>query len=186
MTESFPTIETPRLTLRQPNKADAGGLLRALQDEAVLRYFGMEPLQTRQDALDEIAWFNRLAAESKGLWWIITKKGQGQYLGDLGFFKYEKKHARVEVGYKLLPVHWGQGFATEALRHVVAHGFATMGLNRIEALVDPRNTASLRLLGKLGFAKEGLLREYEFERGAPVDLAMLSLLKREWSATASV
>ena len=182
MEKIFPTIETPRLKLRQPRAADVQPLLRMMQDKAVLRYFGIEPFKSEQESLAEVAWYNRIFDESKGIWWIITEKGAGDYIGDVGFFKYEKRHARAEVGYKLSPSFWRRGIMTEALTQVVAYGFAEMGLNRIEALADPRNTASLRMLEKLHFGVEGILREYEIENGAPVDLAMLSLLKREWSA----
>ena len=69
---------------------------------------------------------------------------------------------------------------TEALSSVLASGYEVMELNRVEALVDPRNEASLRLLLKLGFTREGVLREYEYEKGAFIDLVMMSLLRREW------
>ena len=182
MEKTFPTIETPRLKLRQPRAADVQPLLRMMQDKAVLRYFGIEPFKSEQESLAEVAWYNRIFDESKGIWWIITEKDTGDYIGDVGFFKYENRHARAEVGYKLSPAFWRRGIVTEALTQVVDYGFAEMGLNRIEALVDPRNTASLRVLEKLHFGAEGIMREYEIENGAPVDLAMLSLLKREWSA----
>ena len=182
MAKTFPVIETPRLKLRQPCAADVEPLLRMMQDKAVLRYFGMEAFKAEQESLAQVAWYNRCFDESKGVWWIITEKDVGTYIGDVGFFKYEKRHARAELGYKLSPVFWRRGIATEALTQVLAYGFAEMGLNRIEALVDPRNTASLRLLEKLHFTTEGILREYEIENGAPIDLAMLSLLGREWPA----
>ncbi len=182
MEKIFPTIETPRLKLRQPRADDVKSLLRMMQDKAVLRYFGIEAFKSEQESLAQVAWYNRCFAESKGIWWIISEKDVGAYIGDVGFFKYEKRHARAELGYKLSPAFWRRGIATEALTQVVTYGFAEMGLNRIEALVDPRNTASLRVLEKLHFGTDGILREYEIEDGAPIDLAMLSLLKREWSA----
>ena len=182
MEKTFPTIETPRLKLRQPCTDDVRPLLRMMQDQAVLRYFGVEPFKSERESLAQVAWYNRTFAESKGVWWIISEKDAGAYIGDVGFFKCEKRHARAEVGYKLSPAFWRRGIVTEALTQVVDYGFVEMGLNRIEALVDPRNTASLRVLEKLHFGAEGIMREYEIENGAPVDLAMLSLLKREWPA----
>ncbi len=182
MGKTFPTIKTPRLKLRQPCAADVKPLLKMMQDKDVLRYFGIDPFKSEQESLAEVAWYNRIFDESQGIWWIISEKDAGDYIGDVGFFKYEKRHARAEVGYKLSPAFWRRGIVTEALTQVVDYGFAEMDLNRIEALVDPRHTASLRVLEKLHFSTEGILREYEIEKGAPVDLAMLSLLKREWYA----
>ena len=60
--------------------------------------------------------------------------------------------------------------------------YDTMDLNRVQAHVDPRNTASFKLLEKQGFQREGVLRNYEYERGDYVDLIMLSILRREWES----
>jgi len=180
MQKTFPILQTERLSLRQPDQRDTPALFAIHRDEAVMRYYGMEPFQTAQEARDEIDWFRALWTESTGIRWTITLKEKDRYIGDAGFHKYEQAHSRAELGYKLVKAHWGQGIMSEALTEVLKYGFATMGLNRIEALVDPRNIASARLLEKLGFATEGILREYEFEREQFVDLAMMSLLKKEW------
>lgn len=68
---------------------------------------------------------------------------------------------------------------SEALKRVLDFGFGTMQLNRIEALVFAQNIPSHRLLKKLGFKREGVLREYEFVKERFVDLTMYSLLRRE-------
>jgi [ribosomal protein S5]-alanine N-acetyltransferase len=179
---SFPTLETERLTLRRPLQRDAAALLKISQDADVMLYYGMAAFRSKVEALDEIQWFNRLFSRGEGLRWVITEKGNGAYLGDIGLHNYVRAHARAEVGFKLARSHWHQGLMTEALQPVLAYGFATLRLNRIEAVVDPRNTACLGLLKKAGFASEGLLREYEHEAAGFVNLVMLSLLKRDWRA----
>ncbi|MBN1935742.1 MAG: GNAT family N-acetyltransferase [Anaerolineae bacterium] len=184
--QSFPVLHTERLTLRQAGVADVLPLLRIMQDPEVLCYYGMPSLETEQQALAEIFWFNQVFAQGAGIRWVIARQDASDYIGDVGFFKHEKQHARAEVGYRLVRSCWGQGLMTEALAAAVEYGFAQMALNRIEALADPRNGATLRVLSKVGFIQEGLLREYEIEQSRPVDLVMLSLLKREWrQSTAS-
>jgi ribosomal-protein-alanine N-acetyltransferase len=178
--DPFPVLKTARLTLRQVHEGDLLPLLRTMQDKDVLRYYGMPRFETEQDARDEIAWFEWLWAENQGIRWVIAAAGSDDYVGDIGFFRYKPEHARAEVGGKLIRACWRQGLMTEAMAAVVAYGLGEMGLNRIEALVDPRNPAMVRVLEKLGFAIEGTLREYEIEHGVPVDLYMLSLLKQEW------
>ena len=178
--DPFPILNTARLFLRQAHEGDVFVLLRTMQDAEVLRYYGMPRFETEQDARDEIAWFEWLWAENQGIRWVITLAGSEDYVGDIGFFRYKPEHARAEVGGKLIRACWGRSLMTEAMAAVVAYGLGEMGLNRIEALVDPRNRAMVRVLDKLGFAIEGTLREYEIEHGVPVDLYMLSLLKREW------
>jgi ribosomal-protein-alanine N-acetyltransferase len=150
------------------------------QDEDVMRYFGTEPFTAEEQALDAIAWQQRIWAEGTGIRWVITEPDHDAFIGDVGYFKLERQHRRAEVGYLLAKAYWRRGLMTEAMTAVLDYGFASMDLNRVEALVDPRNAASVGLLRKLGFAQEGLLRDYEFERGAFIDLYMLSLLRREW------
>lgn len=178
--QPFPVLHTKRLTLRQAGVADVLPLLRIMQDPEVLRYYGMPPLETEQAALAEIVWFNQVFEQGAGIRWVIARRDTPDYIGDIGFFKHEKQHARAEVGYRLVHSCWGQGLMTEALTAAVEYGFTQMALNRIEAMADPRNGATLRVLDKVGFVREGLLREYEIEQGQPVDLVMLSLLRREW------
>jgi ribosomal-protein-alanine N-acetyltransferase len=178
--KAFPVLETAKLVLRQPSKRDVRGLYRVSQDADVMRYYGMEPFQTEQQALDELNWFNQSFHDSTGLRWIIAETNQGGYIGDLGYHKLSAQHSRAEVGYRLARAYWRRGIMTEALSKVLEYGFNMMALNRVEALVDPRNEASFKLLLKLGFSREGVLREYEYEKGAFIDLLMMSLLRREW------
>jgi ribosomal-protein-alanine N-acetyltransferase len=179
-TQVFPVLETERLVLRQPSEGDIRGLYEVFQDEDVMRYYGMEPLKTEQQVLDELNWFNQAFDDATGLRWIVTERDRGAYIGDLGYHKVSPPHSRAEVGYRLAQAYWRRGIMTEALAAVLEYGFEGMGLNRVEALVDPRNEASLGLLLRLGFVQEGVLREYEYERGAFIDLIMMSLLRREW------
>jgi ribosomal-protein-alanine N-acetyltransferase len=177
---AFPLLETERLVLRQARQADAPTFLKVAQDDAVMRYYGMEPFTTEAQAVSEIEWQRRVFADGTGIRWVITERGRDLYIGDLGYSEVKARHRRAEIGYKLAPGHWRRGLMTEALAAVLEYGFASMGLNRIEALVDPRNVASVGLLRKLGFVREGVLRDYEYEKGSFIDLIMMSLSRREW------
>lgn len=179
-TRVFPVLETERLVLRQARQADVPACLRVAQDDAVMRYYGVEPFTAEQQAVDEFEWQHRIFADGTGIRWVITERDRDLYLGDVGYHEIKAQHKRAEIGYKLAPAYWRRGLMTEALTAVLDYGFASMGLNRVEALVDPRNAASAGLLRKLGFTQEGMLREYEYERGSFVDLCMVSLLWREW------
>ena len=177
---TFPQLETRRMKLRKPLDKDRRGLYLLSRNEQVMRYYGMEPFKSEQDADAEIRGFNQLYNESRGIRWIITEKDGDNYVGDIGYHNHVGKHERAEVGFKLAPERWRKGIMTEVLHKVLEYGFESIGLNRIEALVDPRNVPSMKLLEKTGFIAEGILREYEYERGGFVDLAMLSLLAHEW------
>ena len=87
---------------------------------------------------------------------------------------------RAEIGYILGREHWGRGYAAEAQRRVVAHAFDDLGLHRLEADTHPDNAASSRSLERLGFRREGLLRERWEVAGEFSDSVLWGLLASEW------
>ncbi len=115
-----------------------------------------------------------------GVRWGITLKGSDELIGSAGLYKWTKKTSQVETGYDLDPEHWGQGIMTEAMTAIIDHAFDVMKVNRIEALVSPRNKHSMRLVRALGFRKEGVLREHDFYNGKFTDDYLFALLKRDW------
>ncbi len=140
---------------------------------------GLDPFTSLEDALEEIAWYDSILEEGTGVRWGITLTGQDEVIGSCGFLNVSAKHQRAEIGFELSSNHWGRGIAGEALRAVVRHAFTQLGFHRIEALVEPANTASQQLLERVGFTREGLLRGYEFTRGKYDDLYMYSLLETD-------
>ena len=84
------------------------------------------------------------------------------------------------VGYALDDTAWGQGYATEAMRALLQWAWDTLPLNRLQAEIDTRNTASARVLEKLGFRLEGTLREDCIVDGEVSDSGVYGLLRREW------
>lgn len=185
MGHRFPVLETERLRLREPRRSDAERLLDAWSDEETMRYFGTEPLVTRRRAVEEIRAFREQASSGEGIRWILTERGRDEYIGDIGFFDFAPDHARAEIGFLLAKPSWGRGLMAEALTATLQYGFVSKDLHRVEALVDPRNVACLRVLERRGFRREGTLRDYEFERDAFIDLALLSMLRPEWVETQS-
>ena len=97
----------------------------------------------------------------------------------VSLFALDRNNRRAEVGYALRRDAWGRGYATEAVGAVVAWGFGELGLHRLEADIDPRNTASAAVLTRLGFRLEGVLRERWFVAGEVSDSAMYGLLAHE-------
>ncbi|BAB04418.1 GNAT family protein [Halalkalibacterium halodurans] len=176
----FPILETKRLILRKITTDDARSILSYLSDKEVMKYFGLEPFQTLEDALGEIAWYESILHEQTGIRWGITLKGQDEVIGSCGFHQWVPKHHRAEIGFELSKLYWGQGIASEAIRAVIQYGFEHLELQRIQALIEPPNIPSQRLVEKQGFISEGLLRSYEYTCGKFDDLYMYSLLKRDF------
>ena len=178
--KSFPVLHTERLILKKPTEEDIIPLLELSQDEEVMEYFGVEPYKDEKQAREEVEWFLKIWREDTGTRWIVSLKEDDALVGEIGFYDYKKKHRKAEIGYKLARRHWRKGYMSEALTAMLDYIYSETDVNRVQALVDPRNPASLRLLEKHGFRREGVLRDYEYERGAYVDLMMLSILRREW------
>lgn len=178
--QRFPVLETERLILRQVTKDDAESMFVYMSDEEVMKHYGMEPFRIADDALDEISWYQSIFEKKTGIRWGITLKGQGKVIGSCGFLNIVQQHYRTEIGYELSRAYWGEGIASEALAAIIQYGFEQMNLQRIQALIDPPNASSIKLVERNGFMKEGLLRNYEFACGKFDDLLLYALLKQDF------
>jgi ribosomal-protein-alanine N-acetyltransferase len=138
------------------------------------------PFTSVEDAKGEISWYEKIFLEQTGMRWVIEDKITQKVIGTCGYLNYEAEHKRIEIGYDLSPKAWGKGIMTEALKPIIHFAFHDMNMNKIEAEVTSENDASLHLLSKLGFHKDGVLRQHEFEKGRYIDLAIYSLLKSEY------
>jgi ribosomal-protein-alanine N-acetyltransferase len=178
----FPSLETERLILRQMTLEDADFVFQHFSDSAVSRYLMDEPPLTEYAQAQEIIQFFLEPEAKTHNRWIMVRKVDQQPVGTCGFHKWDKRCFRAEIGYDLSPSFWGHGYMVEALRTVIAHGFAEMKLNRIEALVYVGNDRSIHLLQKLGFKQEGVLRDYFYLDGKFHDHYLFALLQKEWKS----
>ena len=110
----------------------------------------------------------------------IVLAGSGEVVGNVGLRRGSPTDRVAETGFELAPAHWGQGYATEAARTLLHHGFAELGLHRVHAHCVAENVASARVLERLGMRKEGVLREHEFFRERWWDVFLYGILEREW------
>jgi [ribosomal protein S5]-alanine N-acetyltransferase len=174
-----PTLRTDRLVLRPLRETDAEALFAIFSDERVMRYWSTPPWTSREPAQDMIA--ADLAQTTRDhLRLGIELVESGLLLGTCSLFSINYTCRRAEVGYGLGSFAWGQGYMHEALQSLLEFGFGELDLNRIEADIDPRNSASARTLERLGFTKEGYLRERWIVGDEVSDTALYGLLRREW------
>lgn len=174
-----PTLTTERLVLRQIRIDDAPELFPALSDADQMRWWSSGP----HGALAETeAYLVFNAAEDQDhLCWAITRGGDDAALGWV--ILMEKRTDVAEIGYILRRDAGRRGFARESVSAVIDFAFSTLCLRRISADVDPDNAASLALLERLGFQREGLLRE-EWETHIGVrDSLIYGLLRDDWRVT---
>ncbi|WP_129677598.1 GNAT family N-acetyltransferase [Candidatus Chloroploca sp. Khr17] len=179
---TFPVLHTERLFLRAPEPDDAAAMFPIMADPEVMRYFGAPPMALPDEALQRIAGIREAFAAQEGVRWAITLREDETLLGTCGFWRLIKPHFRAEVGYELGRTWWGRGLMTEALGAVLRFGFTQMGLHSVEAMIDPPNVASRRVLEKLGFVQEAYFREnyYDPTSGRFGDSAVFSLLRSNW------
>jgi [ribosomal protein S5]-alanine N-acetyltransferase len=150
-------LETDRLLLREFVEDDAESFFKLNTDPEVMRFVPDKPLlnveQARQTLIDHPIADYRRYGFGRG---ACILKSTGEQIGFAGL-KYLDELGEVDVAYRLLPAHWGQGLATEVALASVRYGFAALGLKRIIGLVMPKNIASLRVLEKTGLRYSGTL-----------------------------
>jgi ribosomal-protein-alanine N-acetyltransferase len=174
----FPNLETERLTLRQVTAADADAIFELRSNAAVMKYIPRPMLQNKEEALELIAMLNDKIENNIGINWGIRLKNDPKIIGIIGHYKIKPEHYRAEVGYMLLPEYNGKGIISEALKKVVEYGFKEMKLHSIEAVLDPKNGASEKVLLKNGFTKEAHLIENEYYDGRFLDNLIYSILNK--------
>ena len=178
-------IDAERVRVRPLARSDLPALHEVNGDEAVTRLL---PYATWTAPADADAWFERMVkiqATGLALQLVVADKASDRAIGTALLFRLEEGSARAELGYALGRAHWGRGLMHEALSALLGRAFGAMALRRIEAEVDVRNAASAQLLRRLGFAREGLLRQRWVAKGEARDVEMFGLLRDEWPAAAS-
>lgn len=173
-------LETRRLRLRPLEEGDAPALLALFSDPQVMRYWSTPPWTGIERALQTIASDRESMAAGEHLRLAITRRDDPLLIGTCTLFNLVPACRRAEIGYALAPAHQGHAYMDEALRALLRHGFTTMQLNRVEADIDPRNEASARTLERLGFRREGLLRQRWVVDGEVSDSAIYGLLHADW------
>ena len=108
--------------------------------------------------------------------WAVALPADDRLVGTVTLVDWDRTNRRAEIGFILHPSHQGRGLASDAVRTALEWAFGPMGLHRVEADVEPANVASLRLLERLGFRREGLSRERWWTRGRWTDSVMPGLL----------
>lgn len=176
----FQNLETERLFLRRLNENDANEVFALRSNPKIMKYIPRPLAKTKEDALAHITLINEKIEDNTGINWGITIKGNDKIIGIIGHYRIQPENHRAEIGYMSLPEYYGKGFITEAIKVVVEYGFEQMNLHSIEAVIDPENKPSERVLQKNGFVKEAHILENELWEGKFWDTVIYSLLKRNF------
>ena len=180
---AIPTLIGTRVRLRPLRSDDADALFALQSDPRVMRYWSHAPWTDREQAVARLDQLERDRESSEFYQWAIAVDGDDRLVGTVSLFALNRAQKRAEVGYALASKVWGRGYATEALKLAVDFAFEALGVARLEADIDPRNDASCRLVERIGFVREGLLRERWHVAGEATDSAIYGLLARDLAAS---
>ncbi len=176
---SFPTLNTPRLLLRELQQQDARAWFAIQSDPLVMRWYGA-------DAPRDVAQVERLIADYRS--WYLGQSGirwgieyEGRLIGSCGFARINRGWRNAMLGYELATAYQGRGLMREALQTLLPYGFGGLQLHRIAAQIHRDNLPSIKLLQTLGFQYEGINREVGLWGGRWHDLEVYSLLEQEWA-----
>jgi RimJ/RimL family protein N-acetyltransferase len=174
-----PDFETERLRLRRLAADDAHDLHRAYGDAEAMRYWDAPPSRGVAETEQRI----QRSVSADATWhaaWAVLSREESSFVGMVNYHARQPWNRRLAVGWILVPEFWGRGYMQEAMQVLIAHCFEALDTHRIEAEIEPDNLRSARLADRLGFRREGFLRDRAFVSGQPRSIWMYALLHPEW------
>lgn len=183
--DPLPRLQSQRLDLRWLTQADSEELYAIYSDAEVMRYWSCPPYTQKAQAAKLIGEIHDFHARKELYQWGIAERTEQRIVGTCTLAWIDWKNKRAEVGFILNRAYWRQGYTSEALTRLLNHAFNDLNLRRIEADIDPRNIASIRTVEKLGFQREGFLRERWLVNGEVCDSVLYGLLKTDWRQSKS-
>lgn len=177
------TLTTERLVLRDFGSEDWRDVHEYASRLDVCRYQSWGP-NTPEQTREYVEAAAAAAEEEPRSWYqlAIVHASEDRVIGATGLHVQSRRFRSAELSYGLNPRYWGKGFATEAEQAIVSFGFTALHLHRIEATCDPRNTASERVMQRLGMRHEGRKREVVLIRDGWRDSQLYSVLQHEWQS----
>jgi [ribosomal protein S5]-alanine N-acetyltransferase len=179
-------LSTPHLLLR-PHRVDDWPAVHAYVNHPEVLRYRPDDLRTPQDIQTHLQLL--VAAQQRqprtSYHFALIVLTEKQLIGWCGLSIKDDAGQIAELGYDLDYHHWGKGYATEAARAVVEFGFTQIGLHRIFAECHPANSASQRVMQKIGMSYEGQLRKNAWVKGSWWDTCVYSILEEEWPAKVS-
>jgi len=180
----FPFIKTERLNIDQLTHQDREEIYSIFSDPRVVENYDVELFRDIAEADNLVDYFNARFESDTGIRWAIRHNKNNKVIGSAGFTTWNEYDHSAMLGYDLAYAYWHQGFASEMLAGILSYAFSDsfpFYLNRIEALILPHNTPSIKLVKKLGFVYEGEMRDKCFWNGGFHNMALYSLLRKDYA-----
>lgn len=179
-----PVMQTKRLTLRRMLKSDYKDMYEYASQPIVTRYLLWDEHDSEAYTYKYLQYIQSRYRLGEFYDWAVVARdpegGRGKMIGTCGFTRFHGEHNAAEIGYVLNPAWWGMGIAPEAVTAVLRFGFTELRLHRIEARYMAGNSASRRVMEKVGMTYEGMARESMFVKGEFVSIGTCAILRDEW------
>ena len=179
-----PALDTARLWLRCLKIEDAPAAHQAYGDPEAMRYWDMPPSIDLEETERRLTRSLSVDPQWHATWTVLARRdGQlpdDQFIGMVNYHARQPWNRRLALGWILIPCFQGRGYMQEAISAVLSHCFTTLNTHRVEAEIEPENVRSARLAQRLGFQREGLLRDRLFVGNRPRTQQMYALLRSEW------
>lgn len=175
--DSFPVLETKRLTLRDIRPEDATAIYSMRSSGLVNRFIARQAMDNQESSIALIERTRKAYEDKLAIGWAGVMKGSEAIIGTCGFNRFDFANERAEIGGEMSTDYWGKKLAVEAVREIVRFGLETIGLHSIEACLSPENKSAVFLLTELGFEKEAHFRDRIFFDGRYSDMAVYTLIK---------
>ena len=172
-------LQSKRLNLIQTENKHAPSLFVFWTDPEVTRYMNIDSFSTLDEVREIVTLSNQLAEINQAIRYTIFIRNTNRIVGSCGFNYMDFENGRAEISYDLGKGYWGEGYGSEVVLTLIDYWFHGLGMNRVEAKVDPRNSQSIKLLETVGFQLEGLLRQSERCKQEYIDVKMYSKLKND-------
>ena len=178
--QPFPNLESERLVLRRLKDSDAPEVYKIRSNLERMKYIPRPILQNEEEALAMIQMMNTKIDENTDINWAVCLKNSDKIIGFMGFYRVQPESYRTEIGYMILPEYDGKGYVSESVTTMLNYAFNTVGFHSVEAVIDPNNFGSARVLEKNGFRKEAHFIENFFWNNEFIDSVHYGILKREF------
>jgi ribosomal-protein-alanine N-acetyltransferase len=177
----FKTLYTERLILRRLTENDVETIFKLRSNPKLMKYIPRPLVKTMDDAKGHFEMIENKIENNEGINWGIALKEEPQKaFGVIGHYRISPENHRSEIGYMILDEYSGNGYVTEAIESVLDYGFNDLKLHSIEAVIDPENIGSERVLQKCGFVKEAHILENELFEDKFWDTVIYSILKKNY------
>lgn len=177
---NLPHLETDQLIIRKFTLEDSDDYFAFASDAEVTKFLRWNTHPNINYTREHVQGILDEYSMGKDSPWGIELKAEKKIIGSIHLMQLNLHHRKAQIGFVFAHHYWNNGYATEALCKIIDYCFTNLCLNRLEAFCIPENRAVMHVMEKVGMHAEGVLRQYQYQKGEFRDFQMLSILKEDY------